>query len=217
MTPLTLLLTALLLGAAPVWAVHWVWDGEVTTGKSGVERNVEDDRDSTSKAFHEEKNIIVWPLPIDRYFEDVDPEADADNPTSRTHRSPYAAVVIPRDWGYRGQRMTKGVYLVKLGAFNAGSLKTHQVWQPLPPSAPASLKDLPARLKASRRPPDPATLTLVLSRQGRVVAVLPVSQITRLNRQQRKNPSDKGWVDYVNDSGHVAIRGKRYQYTAQLL
>ena len=213
---LLLAILASLIVTPGTWAIHWVWDGEMTTGKSGVERNVDDEKDSTSKAFSEEKNVIVWPLPIDRYFEDVDPEADTDNPASRTHQSPYSAVIIPRDWGYRGQLMPKGIYLVKLGAFNAGSLKTHLVWQPLPPNAPSTLKSLPARLKASRHRPDPATLTLVLSQQGRVKAVLPVTQITQLDKPQRKHPSDQGWVDYAQDNGTLSIRGKRYRYSAEI-
>jgi hypothetical protein len=202
----------------------WIWDGNLTTGKSGVERNVEDDKDSTSKAFTEEKGIITWPLPVDRYFEDVDPEADADNPSDRRHVSPYAAVVLPRNWTFRGQPMPKGIYLVKLGAYNAGSFKIHQTWQPLPPTAPATLKHLPQRLKAQRATPDPRSLTLVLIQQGRVKAVLPVNQVQPLTRQERKLPRDKGWVHYASqghaaqpDTARLTIRGKRFKYVADMI
>jgi hypothetical protein len=219
---LTLLVTA--YKPLPVFAAVWVWDGELTTGKSGVEHNVDDERDSTTHANSANPNVggIVWPLPIDRYFEDVDAEEAFDYRANRwfdnRHVSPYTVATLARPWFYRGQAMATGVYLVKLGAYNAGSLKTHRVWAPLPPNTPDP--SLAKRLKGKAHVGQSGQLTLVLSIQGRVKAVLPVTQIQPLSRQQRKAwVRDTAVVTYTPlriAPTAVTIRGKRFSYTAPL-
>jgi hypothetical protein len=219
----------LLCSPLPALAVTWIWDGEFTTGKSGVQRNIDDPDTSESGARLKSHKHIVFPLPIDRYFEDVDPEEDDDTtPMARHHTSPYSMVTLARHWTYQGQTMPKGIYLAKLGAFNAGSLKTHRVWQPAPAVPPARPWSLPGRLNQqrmgflTRRPPvpTPPELTLVLTQQGRVMAVLPVVAVTLLTKAERKQlPMGTGWVTYnpQNSEGRVTIRGKRYAFSAQLL
>jgi hypothetical protein len=210
------------LYAVPVCAVTWVWDGEITTGKSGVEQNIDDSKSSTGRAKQNYPDYLVFPLPIERYFEDFDPEEDDDaSQTARQHTSPYSMVMIPRDWVYQGTPMPKGIYLVKLGAFNAGSLKTHRVWQPAPIRADNHWNLLHRLNNKDAQPPSSAQqLTLVLSQQGRVKAVLPVVTIQALTRQQRKqHPHHQGYTTYnpQTGQGHIHICGKYYQFSARLL
>jgi hypothetical protein len=200
----------------------WIWDGEHTTGKSGIERHVPDDKDSTSKAGVPNPELY-WPLPIDRYFEDVDMEENADYSRRWRHTAPYPTLTLSRQLNYRQQTLDKGIYLVKLGAYQSGALKTHLWWAPLDPDkAYRPYHTLKRRQLASQKPPPPSAgmLTLSLLQQGRVKAVMPVIHIVPLDKHTRKTLSkDTARIVYDmphTDTAHISIRGKHYMYTAVL-
>lgn len=103
--------------AAPYWDDYW------SSGSSGYRYGFPDPGSSEDKSGESPKDFPqhYW-IPPQRYWEDVDPENLVEQ--EGHHYTPYAVVLLQRDCEYRGWKLPKGYYQVKLGQLGDGSPKT---------------------------------------------------------------------------------------------
>ncbi len=157
-----LVILCLLIIGNPVFA----WDGDWTEGQSGVEPNLYDEGNSDTKSGLDGKYEFFYIPPVPQW-EQVDWEELQDN--RKGNKSPYVILQIPQPVKFRGQWLTKGYYLVKIGDSNDGS--------------PSFLA--PPNQRWNR--------TLILKQYGTVKAVLPITQIAPSLKKKREQP--RAWIE----------------------
>lgn len=133
----------------------FAWDGDWTTGVSGDNALFYYDEDSTqNKAGTDPPQKYFQPVPRD--FADVDPDELTDY-FDRYNReyAPYALLRVTRPLEYpNSQPLRVGYYLIKLGAWGAGSPNLHldATSQPSPVTPPEPLPPDSTIYSATYRP-----------------------------------------------------------------
>ncbi|MBK8190201.1 MAG: hypothetical protein IPK79_07085 [Vampirovibrionales bacterium] len=150
----------------------------MTQGVTGLGWEIPDKGSSEGKSgIPKEERLYYIPShrDLNRLGDEVD-RRDLQSAGKARRYSPDALLQCQLDWRAGSHALSKGYYLASLGDDASGSRRVHGPFYNAPAHAPtvsASSSQSSGNVKTAA----PAHSTLVLTRQGRVAAVLPIDRV----------------------------------------
>jgi hypothetical protein len=191
-----------------------IWDNNLTQGRSGVEGDLGDEKNSDWKSGLKTPNTWFF-IPPKRQFADVDLDEVGAEKAYRYATDPV--VLLNQTVRVQGRWIPKGYYQVKLGDANDGSLNVQLA--STAQAMPQMIQPVQAGGRNQPLPQPPAFSTFVFKKLGKVVAVVPISTVapfTPPKKEKRKYKQPVAMVELENQVPVLKIYYKQMVYAAPL-